>query len=94
MNTNTETEIRYIYVVKCFSSRRHKVSNTDMYFEYPIDVEWAFQCRCICKDCERYEVHYIKVHKNSQEYESAVGNSNKARENRMSELMDELIPRS
>ena len=61
--------MEFIYKVSFYNNNRSKVSHTDMYYLNPIHTRWAFDTHQIAK------IFYIRVPKNSNEYDSAVKNS-------------------
>ena len=72
-----------IYVVKVYESKRHTKSHTDCYFKDPNHAIWG-----LIKNCNSImRVEMVKVLIGSNEYNSAVGNSNKAYE-REKELLN------
>ena len=72
-NMNGEVEEKYVYKVSWFESRRHKNSQTIMYFESQESVKWVFNTFEWYRDLARVE--FIKVDEFSTEYESAVNNT-------------------
>ena len=61
--------MEFIYKVSFYDNNRCKVSHTDMYYLNPIHTRWAFNTHQITK------IFYVRVSKNSNEYDSAVKNS-------------------
>ena len=63
-------------ICKCswFDSKRHRKSHTDMYYKELKDTLWVFDSCDYKNGLARVEV--IKVSKNTNEYDSAVNNSN------------------
>jgi hypothetical protein len=73
-----DTEVRYIYKCSWFDTKRHRKSNTDIFFEKVEHTKWIFEQQDWFLDLVRVE--YIMVHISTPEYESAVRNSKRADE--------------
>ena len=62
----------FIYRISWYESNRHRVSHTDMYYLNPEDTTWIYE-RCWCN--EVVKVEYIRILKNSVNYNTAYENS-------------------
>jgi len=71
--TNEIDEQELIYICSWFETKRHRKSHTDMYFKELKDTLWVFDTYDYNHGLARVEV--IKVSKNTNEYTSAVSNS-------------------
>ncbi len=66
-------EYAFIYMISLYASKKHRISHTDMYYLNAEDTHWIYDRPY---DTDIALVHYIRVPKESQEYKSAVSNSN------------------
>ena len=64
----TDKKYGYVYQMSWFESKRHHKSHTDMYFAEEEHTRWG-HCDELCR------ISVVKVHTYSNEYVSAVENS-------------------
>ena len=77
MNTTMNTEYKFIYKMSWYESKRHKISHTDMYFQYEKDTRWVYDR--VYNDGQWFDITVVRVPINSWEYESAVECSSKCK---------------
>ena len=87
MNTTMNTEYKFIYKMSWYESKRHKISHTDMYFQYEKDTRWVYDR--VYNDGQWFDITVVRVPINSSECKSAIGNSKK-KDNVWSGDYDEL----
>ena len=68
--------MKYIYKISFYESKRHSISHTDMYFEREEDTRWSYHD-------ENSKIFVIRVDEESNEYKSAVQNSDLYREKKI-----------
>ncbi len=73
----------YIYKMSWYDSKRHTVSNTDMYYLYEGHTRWGHHWPEGLNCSQRCEIRVIKVDTNSKEYKMASKSSNIASNNEL-----------
>ena len=76
----------YIYKMSWYDSKRHTVSNTDMYYLYEGHTRWGHNWPEGCNGSQRCEIRVRKVNKNSTKYKMAVENSIIASKNELTAI--------
>ena len=67
-------QMKFVYKMSFYPSKRHTISHTNMYFARESDTRWGHHDP-LCK------ITVIPVDEDSTEYESAMGNTRKAIDN-------------
>ena len=72
-STTTDELMGYVYKVSCYESKRHRISDTDVYYATPQDCQWALDSLDYKQGL--IQVHLIQVKQSDMKYQSAHQNT-------------------
>ena len=68
-STTTDELMGYVYKVSCYESKRHRISDTDVYYATPQDCQWALDSLDYKQGL--IQIHLIQVKQSDMKYQSA-----------------------